>query len=126
MQTQQIGTDISADVSFQFINLIAFNPTYQFKGRVDHDPLAIGVFDVTINRGEGIDLAHAEIVVHYKAPAGVQLLWRVSQLPDAPTGEIRFRVEFAAIGVIAGPTIAFVPTNPESGSITIRRKVPSN
>jgi hypothetical protein len=121
MQTQEIGNDIAADVSFRFDDII-FVRTYQFKGRVDHDPLLPGLFEVTINQGEGIDYDHAEVVVHYNSPTF--LLFRVFPLPSV-AGQSRFGVYFAVASIAAGPVVAFTPADPLSGSITIRRKTPS-
>jgi hypothetical protein len=123
MQTQQIGTDICADVGFVFTGEVpVFGPTYQFKGTVTQ--FATGVFDVRIQRGEGVDLPHAEVVVHYNSTTWLE--WKVERIADSPIGEIVYRVTFSlATFNPVGPVIDSVNFNPDSGSITIRRKVPS-
>lgn len=124
MNTQDIGTDICADVSFDFgAPQGAFRPTYEFKGHVIR--VGVGDYHVFINSGEGIDLTHAEVNVHYSPAAnGSCLSWLVGRLANTNTGEAVFYVHFYQT-TVAGAGLSFPLVDVDHGSITIRRKVPA-
>lgn len=127
MDTQQLGTDIAADVSFDFGGPVgAFRPTYQFKGRVTNP--GVGDYRVFVNPGEGIDFTHAEVDVHYtplvSIPSSACLSWIVGRLANTAADEAVFFVHFYK-PTTAGPSITFTLTDVAHGSITIRRKVPA-
>lgn len=138
MFTQQLGTDLAADVSFHVVAgaivLVPPPPSpYRFKGNVVW--ISAGVFDVTINAGEGIDLNHAEVNVYHGAGLADEeravdcLHWHVEQQASV-AGQAVYRVTFeldtyVAASEAAPANITCVPTDPTYASITIRRKVPA-
>jgi hypothetical protein len=128
MNTQQIGTDIVVDVTFEFRDGV-FTPVYRFKGDVvvGNSP---GHFIVTAQRGEGIDLAHAEVVVEQgnsqtSDVAVPGLTWTVTQIAATPDGEARYDVFFTNPIYDGVTTITPTGANPSWASITVRRKVPA-
>jgi hypothetical protein len=127
MNTQQVGTEIAGDVSF-VIEGNALVPRYRFKAGVVR--VSAGVFDVTVQRGDGVDGEHAEINVYHGAEIGGTavdgLNYWVVERPTTAAGESVYRVFFTLPAVNAGGTaIEFVATDPEFASVTIRRKIPS-
>lgn len=124
MNTQDIGIDICADVSFDFgAPQGAFRPTYEFKGHVTNP--GVGDYHVFINPGEGIDLTHAEVNVHYSPAAnGSCLSWLVGRSPNTAADEAEFYVHFYQTTVL-GAGLSFPFVDVDHGSITIRRKVPA-
>lgn len=130
MNTQQLGTDIAGDVSF-VMNNTTLTATYQFKASVVRSNTIAGLYVVTINAGEGIDLDHAEIDIYHGADINespvLGLTWDVTELTATAAGEARFQVNFFLPTMTApstGPLVC-TPTDVKRGSITIRRKVPS-
>jgi hypothetical protein len=135
MNTQQLGTDIAADVSFHIDTgaIILVPLPYQFKGNVTR--ISTGVFDVTIATGEGIDLDHAEVNVYHGASLADEeravdcLHWHVEISPASTTTNFIYRVTFELDVFVpasdATPaSVTCTPTDPTYASITIRRKVP--
>jgi hypothetical protein len=135
MQTQQQGTDISGDVSFEVDGdtpAIITPVLYQFKATVTR--IALGQYRVRIAAGEGIDQAHAEIVVWQGAVLSqngaptTNLLWRVVQIASTAAGEIQYDVFFEAQSTVPpadDAPLTLAGRDPVHASITIRRKVPS-
>jgi len=136
MYTQQLGIDIAADVSFHVVaGAIVLVPLpYRFKGNVAW--ISTGVFDVTINAGEGIDLDHAEVNVYHGASLLDEeraidcLHWHVEISPNSTTTNFVYRVTFEQDAYVAASeatpaTVECVPIDPTYASITIRRKVPA-
>jgi hypothetical protein len=134
MNTQQIGNDIVVDVTFEFRGIpAAFFPTYEFKGSVVWAGATPGEFIITVQRGEGIDLAHAEVVVEQgqsdtSLVATPGLAWSVTQLAATADGEVRYRVFFTQPIYDSTPvpdTVTPTGADPSWASVTVRRKIPS-
>jgi hypothetical protein len=127
MNTQQVGTDISGDVSFVVVTG-TLTPRYRFKAKVVR--FNAGIFDVTIQRGDGVDGEHAEVNVYHGAEIGGTAVngldYWVEELPSTSDRESVYRVHFVLpVYTGVGPSVAFSPTDPSFASVTIRRKVPS-
>jgi hypothetical protein len=132
MYTQDVGNDIAADVTFEYRIGPVFTPTYEFKGTIAETNV-IGSFLLTIQRGDGIDIAHAEVVVEQGAsPTSIAavpgIVWTVTELTATADGEARFLIRFTRMVFDSTPapdTITPTGINPSWASITVRRKTPS-
>jgi hypothetical protein len=133
MNTQRVGTDISGDISIDIIGGEdpVFDAPYQFKASVIL--VSTGRIRVTIQRGEGIDQSHAEIVIWQgsvqpgNSPVP-NLTWYVHQEPSTAAGEIVYDVFFKQQSAVlpgANQPLTLVDFDPAHVSVTIRRKVPA-